>query len=1306
MANSPSETVDTGPFPHSAMDYAALRAEGQRLLGELAGGQWTDFNSHDPGITILEQVCYAITDLAYRINFSMPDLLAGGGYDAHASLPSASTVLSCAPVTTLDLRKLAMDAGGGSNAWIEAGKPECAFFFHESSGEIHLGPDPSAVEDGAVVMRGLHRVWLPAGQLSSEQARASSLARLHANRPLAEDISVEILRSQPIWIEASIEVEGGRAGHQILGDIIANIEAYFAPRVGFEDMSQGAKRCEAHGEELFDGPVLERGFLCDAMLASRGRRREVYASDIIRVIADVPDVRAVRRVTLAKSANGKGERWALEVTEDAIPTLAPSSSITLLRDGLPLPLDSDANHKALAAARAEKLEPVLPLAERDRTVVEGRDRDLGRYHSVLEHFPLTYGVGPFGLPPSASPARHGQAKQLQAYVLLFDQLLANSFSQLAHARELFSHFGEAPQTYFGQVVTDEVIKLDRLRDGTPEAHRAWLERAVVDTAVDDLGSLERRARFLGHLLARYAEQLDEVDMDLGMAAEERTLADIRRKLAFLRHFPRLSSRRGSGCDVFEPRSVSGLVDRLRLELGLDEHGDGSEAFVVVEHALLRPIDEDRNQQGREGEESVPLLVDVERGDPYSLQLTVVLNGGAQGKSKRGQQIYSQRVEALIIEHAPAHIEVSALWLTDVGKVKDWSNFSQDYRAFRDTLADYRRLRALGTGADEARALDVQLRLRDARDRVIEHLGLGGTYPLRDIPLPELLIIPADTSTQIQLGYTQAGVRYVLCDGRTGEPVKSGKQGFEIVGDGGPMGLTTPVVLEDLSYKIQAVKPAGLFTKTGARAAWLHTEVTLKEGVDPTLDAAIVAPLLDTTIDNPKSTDARVVFWGATVQVEIYESQEGVLYSLVDHADHDRVLSEAEVVGTAETIALSSVAFDEDVDLRVLARKPLEAGEEEARTGLLDIVLPLRVRANPNVAVQVGAGLVNYGASATLKVAKSQHSARYRVHHRPTFELDYYLGDPAKADTVPVSVGGKRKVQVSRPPYAEHWTAVPRMVDMGQLNHGNGKTLSFTHAIDHGQTYIVRALKTHQLGPLDAPSKGLRDTQVQLKQAQAVLVRPNPKPSLVLRVVRSEAPTVELFGGEGGVFYELVKTGGKATVSQKAFFHQRDEENASLNHGVGQLRVGGDLVIARDVPGVSGELAKLAAATPVLDVSGALDGTRWKVVASRAITEVSVDLEGRARIVAVPELDTPPIEAGQTAVVTVVASVAGDRYQLFDSQGKALTEAADGDGKDLALKAEGLSASTDLFVSTRPVADDPIVVEQWIPVRLEVTPAGA
>jgi len=58
-----------------SLDYDALRALGISYIEKYSGNQWTDYNYHDPGVTILEQLCYALTDLGYRTDFSVTDVL-------------------------------------------------------------------------------------------------------------------------------------------------------------------------------------------------------------------------------------------------------------------------------------------------------------------------------------------------------------------------------------------------------------------------------------------------------------------------------------------------------------------------------------------------------------------------------------------------------------------------------------------------------------------------------------------------------------------------------------------------------------------------------------------------------------------------------------------------------------------------------------------------------------------------------------------------------------------------------------------------------------------------------------------------------------------------------------------------------------------------------------------------------------------------------------------------------------------------------------------------------------------------------
>ena len=57
------------------LDFDFLKSEGIKYIESMGGGLWTDFNVHDPGITFLEMLCYAITDLGNRIKLPIEDLL-------------------------------------------------------------------------------------------------------------------------------------------------------------------------------------------------------------------------------------------------------------------------------------------------------------------------------------------------------------------------------------------------------------------------------------------------------------------------------------------------------------------------------------------------------------------------------------------------------------------------------------------------------------------------------------------------------------------------------------------------------------------------------------------------------------------------------------------------------------------------------------------------------------------------------------------------------------------------------------------------------------------------------------------------------------------------------------------------------------------------------------------------------------------------------------------------------------------------------------------------------------------------------
>ena len=97
-------------------------------------------------------------------------------------------------------------------------------------------------------------------------------------------------------------------------------------------------------------------------------------------------------------------------------------------------------------------------------------RALEAYYPVQHSFPLTYGIGPAGLPSTATAQRRAQAKQLKAYLMVYEQLLRNAYAQVAHVGDLFSLDPAIEQTYFVGLFDDAPIAgYDEIVDAGPRS---------------------------------------------------------------------------------------------------------------------------------------------------------------------------------------------------------------------------------------------------------------------------------------------------------------------------------------------------------------------------------------------------------------------------------------------------------------------------------------------------------------------------------------------------------------------------------------------------------------------------------------------------------------------------------------------------------------------------------------------------------------------------------------------------------------------------------------------------------------------
>ena len=592
------ETNNTEITLEPGMDYNALRLEGIEELGRLSGKIWTDYNPHDPGVTILEQLCFLITDHSYRLSFDIEDLLTpeSGTIDDTQDFFSAGEVLTNAPLTMEDYRRLVHDVEGVRNVWGETvGYPYPALYFDRSMQELVFDPP----EDGKqVFVQGLYRIFLELEQGASDSVVKSAVQELlNRNRNLCEDFAdINILENEEINIRGEFDLERGADQDAIFSRIHYELQRFIAPRVQFESLTD----LLALGKDpanIFEGPKPQGGFISDEEINRNLKKSEIRISDLIHVILDIPEVVTVRTLALSIKENPLGKDWkdwSLSLSTGRSPALKSPEDI--FDDGnfkfyknrsvCPLSKTRIMEHDAALKA-AEKPEPDEFT---DLEIQLGDYREPGHYLSVQEEFPDNYGIGSTGLPDSASALRKAQANQLRGYLALYDQLLANYGTQLSGARKLFAVKSNIETTYFGKNLMGEIPEDDGAALLSP-----GYEALIKDDLTEEMIDKDRRSRLMDHMLARFGEEFTDHSL-LQLSAREDNNENKKR---MLENAASLAHHRSVGYDYLSPEvwdtdNISGVKRRISALLGITNSNrrtlaDKSEqGFHLIEHILLRP----------------------------------------------------------------------------------------------------------------------------------------------------------------------------------------------------------------------------------------------------------------------------------------------------------------------------------------------------------------------------------------------------------------------------------------------------------------------------------------------------------------------------------------------------------------------------------------------------------------------------------------------------------------------------------------------------------------------------------------------
>ncbi len=682
-----SLTIPNSPPEELSMDFDFLRKEGIKYIQEFAGKLWTDYNLHDPGISILEQLCYAITDLGYRINYDIKDLLArkeGGALDEFFS---PRQILTTNPVSLNDYRKIMLDVEGVHNAWISKElKPlpesyytqavQKAVIRYKNPKNNKVGSRTTVVKDThglfslssseELKLKGLYKVQLDVDG-NATGVRRMVEERLMATRNLCEDFAeISVLEPQKIRVNLTIEINETEDLGLLVRQVFEEVDRYISPGFRFHTLQEMLAKGKSI-DEIFDGPVLKRGFVDDDELNRNLKKENLYVSDIINEVMNVEGVETVSNISL-QAEGGQVEFWSLALDESKVAKLDVENSVVKLsRNGIDFSVDSN----SMGALRTDEYKE-LDVGQRDLIVEETAYRDLADYYSVQNDFPDNFGLAKESLLESDLPEHKAKAKQLKAYLMFFEQVLANYFSQLEHFKDFYSPSNTGSQSYYSQSLraVPEVEKMLFSFSGYEQKLEGFSEDAPIAT--------ERRNRALNHLLARFSEDFTDYALMLYRHGTDREKLGedlIRLKSGFLKEYPEISGNRGKAFDYSrDDGSVSGLEKRISRMLDIDEKAD--KRFFIVEHILLRPVEGDYFQKYGDGSDTQfftdlkkkndfselnQVMTGAVRKDPYSLQLTFVFPDWEPRSQSSAHRAY---IEKVVRQETPAHLVVYVQWLAE------------------------------------------------------------------------------------------------------------------------------------------------------------------------------------------------------------------------------------------------------------------------------------------------------------------------------------------------------------------------------------------------------------------------------------------------------------------------------------------------------------------------------------------------------------------------------------------------------------------------------------------------------------------
>lgn len=510
---------------HIPSNYYTHRKEALLWVQKISGKLWTDYNTHDPGVTLIESLAYILTEIEYKLDFSIEDLLLSStlGKDFQFNdnaLLRAEEIFHTAPVTLKDFKILLIDRIKNiNNAWLILNDAKSGSF----NLLIQLKEDSPTQKTISKAKKLFEQYKIFGWSLNEISVIEQKEAQLSGRFYFQSEHSAEKMLAKILYE---------------FNEVLINVEPESLTFNQLIEENQSIDR-------IFSGPKTKNGFLRDRDL--KAFNNVLNLQEVKRSLNEVEGLMVLSNFSIRMGDQVYDKKMYISNT---LPYIEPAKQqdITVYRDNKLVEInyeevDYQYNKLRQDLKRAYSFDNT-ELSSFELSI-ESKKRKISQFHRALNELPTIYKAN-----DTSIGGKQLYNEQLKKLLIPYEQFLANIMKQIGETSTFFS-IHHPSLDYNQEPIKDKEIPLNKLEKSPMEF-------------------LKKRNKMLNHLLARFDYQLSADLPDLYYGDHPKSLEQrIKCKEILLQNMSQISSNKGN-INLKNAENISFLEQEILLRLWIDK----------------------------------------------------------------------------------------------------------------------------------------------------------------------------------------------------------------------------------------------------------------------------------------------------------------------------------------------------------------------------------------------------------------------------------------------------------------------------------------------------------------------------------------------------------------------------------------------------------------------------------------------------------------------------------------------------------------------------------------------------------------